>query len=317
MSNTSIIVAATLGLGLGILISRNQSSKSSQSQPSSPPTTTTTTTTTNTTNYNYQNQVVVVTGSANGIGAGVARAFHASGAHVWCADVDTINGNKLAQELGERLHFRTCDCSNVQSIQTFITEIKLYHDNQINVLINNVGVQLDDGTPAHLLDETIWNKVIAINLSSYFLFSKYCLPSLMSSSTSSTTSSIINMSSVQGLQSQPGIPAYAASKGGILSMTRQMSMDYAGKGVRINAINPGTIRTPLFENLLLKRNGMNGLNQALKEAAKVYPIQRIGEISEIASVCLFLASEQASFVTGESITVDGGIMAKGGWCDAA
>jgi NAD(P)-dependent dehydrogenase (short-subunit alcohol dehydrogenase family) len=94
-------------------------------------------------------------------------------------------------------------------------------------------------------------------------------------------------------------------------------MDYAKKGVRVVAVNPGTIRTPLFENLLIKRNGKNKLTESLRQAANAYPIQRIGEIEEIASVCLFLASKSASFITGESITVDGGIMAMGGWSGAA
>ena len=235
------------------------------------------------------------------------------------ADVDVTQGELLASELGSRVCFRACDVSKSEAIRSFVNYVTNVTNGRINVLVNNVGVQLDDGTPTHLLDESVWDKVIAINLTSYFLFSKYCLPSLMSSSKSLSAagSTIINMSSVQGLQSQSGIPAYAVSKGGILSMTRQMSMDYAKKGVRVVAINPGTIRTPLFENLLIKRNGQDKLNESLQQAANVYPIQRIGEIEEIASVCLFLASKSASFITGESITVDGGIMAMGGWSGAA
>ena len=304
-----------LGLGLGLLISRralrniqDTTLSPSSSSPPPPPTTTAST---------FANAVVVVTGGANGIGSGVVRAFHAAGALVFFADVDVTQGELLASELGSRVCFRACDVSKSEAIRSFVDYVTNVTNGRINVLVNNVGVQLDDGTPAHLLDESVWDKVIAINLTSYFLFSKYCLPSLMSSSSPSKNSTIINMSSVQGLQSQSGIPAYAVSKGGILSMTRQMSMDYAKKGVRVVAINPGTIRTPLFENLLIKRNGKDKLNESLQQAANVYPIQRIGEIEEIASVCLFLASKSASFITGESITVDGGIMAMGGWSGAA
>jgi NAD(P)-dependent dehydrogenase (short-subunit alcohol dehydrogenase family) len=301
-----------VGLGLGLLLSRQywnkqngvcELSKQVPAKKNSSPT------------QLYRNNVVLVTGGANGIGAGCVRAFHAQGATVWFCDIDTKAGIALAEELGDnRAYYRTCDVSNKKSVQDFIHEVTKTTKNQIHVLINNVGVQLDDGTPAHLLDEGIWSKVLAINLTSYFLFSKYCLPSLMSTANNTKKSTcIINMSSVQGLQSQPGIPAYAASKGGILSMTRQMSMDYAGKGVRVVAVNPGTIRTPLVENLLCGRHGKDYLPEALQKAGAAYPIGRIGEIDEIAQTAVFLASDGASFITGESVTVDGGIMAMGGW----
>jgi len=299
-----------LGLGLGLMLSRRRKTPQTTTvQPSRPlpPTTET-------------NQVVIVTGGANGIGAGCVQAFHQQGATVWFCDIDTAAGQALATRLGNnRAHYRDCDVSNPKNVQHFIHEVMQNTDNQLDVLINNVGVQLDDGTPAHLLDESVWSKVIAINLTSYFLFAKYCLPHLMSTANSTKqTTCIINMSSVQGLQSQPGIPAYASSKGGILSLTRQLSMDYAGKGVRVVAINPGTIRTPLFENLLIKRNGAHQLQRSLQDASQIYPIKRIGEIEEIAEACLFLADPtKASFITGTHLTVDGGIMAKGGWSGAA
>ena len=299
-----------IGLGLGLLVTRKQSQlqRSKPPPPPAPPP------------PSFDNQIVVVTGGANGIGAGCVRAFHQQGATVWFCDVDALAGNALAQELGnQRAHFRKCDVSNSLAVQRFVQEVTTFTHNTLHVLINNVGVQLDDGTPAHLLDEDIWSKVIAINLTSYFLFAKYSLPSLLATaSRTSKTTVIINMSSVQGLQSQPGIPAYASSKGAILSLTRQMSMDYAGKGVRIVAVNPGTIRTPLFENLLIKRNGRDRLKESIQEASQIYPILRIGEIHEIAEACLFLADDtKASFITGTHITVDGGIMAQGGWSTAA
>ena len=264
--------------------------------------------------------MVIVTGGANGIGSGVARAFHQHGAHVWVADVDVAGGQRMAQELGPRLHFQKCDASNEESIAAFCAQVLSFHNNRIDCLVNNVGVQLDDGKPVHSLSRKIWDKVIAINLTSYFLFSRACLPALIETAKckdAGKTTCIINMSSVQGLQSQPGIPAYAASKGGILSMTRQMSMDYASKGVRVVAINPGTIRTPLVENLLCGRHGREYLPEALRKAGEVYPIGRIGEIHEVARTALFLASDEASFITGESVTVDGGIMSMGGWAGAA
>jgi NAD(P)-dependent dehydrogenase (short-subunit alcohol dehydrogenase family) len=254
------------------------------------------------------------------------------------ADIDAASGRRLAGALGPRLRFLACNASDEASIAAFCARVLRDGGGRLDCLVNNVGVQCDDGTPAHELPTRVWAKVIAINLTSYFLFARACLPALMETAAKEGGGSagaagggsagaaggggggsacIINMSSVQGLQSQPGIPAYAASKGGILSLTRQMSMDYASKGVRVVAINPGTIRTPLVENLLCGRHGKEYLPEALRKAGAAYPMGRIGEIEEIAETAVFLAGGGASFITGESVTVDGGIMAMGGWAGTA
>jgi len=255
----------------------------------------------------------VVTGGANGIGAGICRAFVRAGAHVWCADVDTEAGAKLELELsseGGSFRFLRCDAASAEDIRSFCGDVLAAHE-AVGILVNNCGVQWDDGSAVDQLDDSTWSKVLAINLTSYFLFAKALLPGMLAAA----GGSIVNMASVQGLQSQPGIPAYAASKGGILSLTRQMSMDYARRGVRVNAVCPGTIRTPLVESLLCGRGG--SLPAALANAAAAYPVGRIGEIEDVAEGVLFLASSRASFITGESLVIDGGIMAKGGWCGAA
>ena len=257
--------------------------------------------------------VVVVTGGANGIGAGVCRAFVRAGARaVWCADVDERAGAALRAELGERLFFRRCDAADPTDIDAFCAAAAAAHDGRVDVLVNNVGVQDDDGTPAHELSLDVWRRVIAVNLTSYFLFAKHCLPHLLRA-----RGVIINMASVQGRQSQPGIPAYAASKGGVLSLTRQLAVDYAPRGVRVVSVSPGTIRTPLVERLLRSRGGRYGGRAALAIAGRVYPVGRIGEVDEVAEACVFLASRRASFITGEDIAVDGGILAKGGWAEVA
>eukprot|EP00667_Euglena_gracilis_P016220 EG_transcript_16945 len=276
-------------------------------QPAAPPTSC---------GEDYTGKVVIVTGGAKGIGRAICQLFAIRGASVWCADVDVVAGNEVIDLLRNArgtFHFRPCDVTNDAEVASAIEQVADAHGGQIDILVNNVGVQVDDGHPAHELSVDLWDKVLAINLRSHFLFAKHCLLRMLPRQ----AGVIINIASVQGLQSQPGIPAYAASKGGVLSLTRQLAMDYAPHGIRVLAICPGTIRTPLVEGVIRARAAGGDFDQALRAANAVYPLRRIGRPEEIAEVCLFLASERASFMTGESVVVDGGIMAKGGWCDVA
>ena len=124
--------------------------------------------------------------------------------------------------------------------------------------------------------------------------------------------SIVNIASIQGLQSMKGVPAYAASKGGMLSLTRQLALDYAEENIRVLAVNPGTTN----ETCILDDNldGLDGnKEEIIQTISSSYPMKRIGEVKEIANVVLFLSSDKASFMTGEYVNVDGGIMAKGNW----
>lgn len=289
-----------------------------------------------------KDKVVLVTGGANGIGAGCCEAFANIGnCDVICVDKNISEPSSSLDQIQQnhwKIKFYHCDVSNSNQIQNIMTKIHKDYPQGIDILINNVGIQTDDGQPCHLLDESIWDLVMNVNVKSYFLFSKYCLPKMLSrcqqqqeeeGSRSGGSGVIINIASVQGLQSQKGIPAYAASKGAILSFTRQLAMEYAEYGIRVVAVNPGTIKTPLVEQILMNRlkeaddadnnDGDNATipstTEAWKKAGECYPMKRCGEISEVAQVVLFLASNRASFITGESINVDGGIMSKGGWAD--
>lgn len=306
-ANGRLLLGLGLGLSLGILISRRRRKHASDSSARANPTS----------DANialpFAGRKVVITGGANGIGLGVVRAFHKAGAMVICADIDVESGEQLTNELGSsRFQFLQCDASDGASIRAFCDKVCLSTDS-VDCLVNNVGVQFDDGHAVHELSEDVFDRVMSINLKSYFLFSKYLIPGMLKRG----RGVIINMASVQGLQSQRGIPAYAASKGAVLSMTRQMSIDYARKGIRVVAVNPGTIRTPLVEKLLRGRHGQDYLSEALRKAGAAYPMGRIGEIAEVAKVVLFLAGDGASFITGESVTVDGGIMSVGGWAETA
>ena len=182
----------------------------------------------------------------------------------------------------------------------------------VDILFNNVGIQ----PPASYVNvedtpETLWDRIIGVNLKSCFLMSKYAIPEMRKRG----GGVIINTASVQGLQSQPLVPPYAASKGGILSLTRQMSLDYAKDNIRVLAVCPGSIDTPM----LRAAAGVVGgdPDEVVGQWGAAHPIGRVGTGQDIANAVLFLASDKASFMTGENVNVDGGYMALGAWATAA
>jgi NAD(P)-dependent dehydrogenase (short-subunit alcohol dehydrogenase family) len=176
------------------------------------------------------------------------------------------------------------------------------------VLFNNVGIQpAESYCNAENTTEAQWDRIMDVNVKSHFLMAKFGIPHMRARG----GGVIINNASVQGLQSMPGVPPYAASKGACLSLTRQLAVEYAHERIRVLAICPGTIDTPLVRIALGRDPSTYAAN--LANAAKAHPLGRIGQPEEIANVVLFLASDGASFMTGEYVCVDGGMMAKGAW----
>ena len=242
----------------------------------------------------FSGKVAVVTGGAMGIGNATARLLASQGATVFVPDL------VAPTEGADRLTHIPCDASSAESIAAACSQLP-----SCDVLINNVAVQPEAPCHEHPLDA--WQLAIAVNLTSHFLFSKHLLPHMLDKG----AGAIVNVGSVQGLASQKGIPGYAASKGGVLSLTRQLAVEYAASGVRVNAISPGTINTPLVESVLRARGS------SAEEAGRAYPMKRIGQPSEVAEAIAWLASDEASFVTGQNLVVDGGIMSLGGWAEVA
>lgn len=258
----------------------------------------------------FENKSVIVSGGANGIGRAICTAFAQAGANVLCADVDEDAGTKLAESAGElpgAIVFQRADVAQGKACKKLVeTAVEAW--GTVDILCNNVGIQpYSSYVPAHELPEEMWDRIIGVNLKSYFLLVKYAVPHMLKQG----KGVIINTASVQGLQSAKGVSAYAASKGGILSLTRQLALEYAEQGIRVLAVNPGTIDTNM------PAEGSKGMNMEHAELLKVWgaahPMNRVGKAEEIASVVLFLASDGASFMTGENICVDGGMMAKGAW----
>ena len=258
----------------------------------------------------FENKNVIVTGGAKGIGRGICLAFAEAGAHVLCADVDEPAGQELLElsaDLPGEVRFERADVTVAAECKGLVnTTVSAWGG--VDVLCNNVGIQpVNSYLPAHELPEEQWDRILAVNLKSAYLMTKYSVPVMKNRG----GGVIINTASVQGLQSANNVPAYAASKGGILSLTQQLALDYALDNIRVMAVNPGTIETPLVVEAA-HAMGVE-VEEIKKNWAEAHPMGRIGQPAEIANAVLFLASEKASFMTGSYVNVDGGMMAKGAW----
>ncbi|MBX3012614.1 MAG: SDR family oxidoreductase [Caldilineaceae bacterium] len=258
----------------------------------------------------YTGKVVIVTGGAKGIGRAISLTFARAGASVVCADVDVKAGEEitqLAQAAEGKLIFAKADVSQAAECKALV-EKTVAEFGGVDVLCNNVGIQPTDSyVPAHELAEELWDRIINVNLKSRFLMTKYCVPEMKKRG----GGAIINTASVQGIQSAWGVAPYAASKGGDLSLTRQLALEYAQDNIRVLAVNPGTIETPLVAEAAAASGETVDSLRARWGAA--HPLNRIGQPQEVANVVLFLASDKASFMTGSYVNVDGGLLAKGAW----
>ena len=261
----------------------------------------------------YDGKVVIVTGGAKGIGAGISRAFASEGASVAAVDIDTAAGESIAAEgksLAGEIRFFNADVSQGAVCEKLVADVISAWGSGVDVLCNNVGIQPTNSyLLAHETPDDLWDRILDVNLKSHFLMTKHCVPHMIEKG----KGVIINTASVQGLQSANLIAAYAASKGGILSLTRQLALDYAQYGIRVVAVNPGGIETPLVDEAVAA-SGMDR-DKFMVAYDKIHPIGRRGQPADIANAMLFLASDQASFITGEYLSVDGGLMAKGAWAD--
>lgn len=262
----------------------------------------------------FSGQVVIVTGGAQGMGRATALAFAREGANVAIADVDDIAGHatisQMRQEGGHGLYVKA-DLAHGEACQRVVQET-VDTLGGVDVLFNNVGIQPQESyRNVEDTTEEQWDRILDVNLKSYFLMAKYAIPELRKRG----GGVIVNNASVQGLQSMRGVPAYAASKGGVLSFTRQLAVEYAAEQIRVLAICPGTIDTEMVRASAGREP--DGVAAALARYGRSHPLGRIGTGEDIANVVLFLASAKASFMTGDYVCVDGGYMALGAWAGGA
>lgn len=245
-------------------------------------------------NFGHQGRVVFITGGSQGIGAACARRFASEGAQVVIADVADDPGHALATEL-DALYLH-CDVGHKADVDAAVSAT-LSHHGRIDVLVNNAGIF----KAADFLDvtEADFDAVLRVNLKGSFLVGQAVARAMVAAA----GGSIVNMSSVNGVMAIPNIASYNASKGGINQLTRAMALALADKGVRVNAVAPGTIATELAAQAVLTSE------EARQKILSRTPLRRLGAPEEIADVVAWLASDAASYVTGEIVTVDGGRMA--------
>ena len=243
--------------------------------------------------FGHAGRVVFITGGAQGIGEACARRFASEGAHVVLADVDDARGSALAAELGALyLH---CDVGDRRQVDAAVAAALQAHG-RIDVLVNNAGIF----RAADFLEvtEEDFDAVLRINLKGAFLMGQ-AVARVMAEVNSG---SIVNMSSVNGMLTIPTIASYNVSKGGINQLTRVMALALAPHNIRVNAVAPGTIATELAAKAVLTSD------EAKAKIMSRTPMKRLGEPAEIADVVAWLASDAASYVTGEIVVVDGGRM---------
>ena len=262
----------------------------------------------------FDGRVVLVTGGALGIGRGIVEGFAAAGAAVAIADVNADAARALAAELdraGHRAMAAMGDVSDAGDAERIVAET-IAAFGRLDVLVNNAGILPADWYfRVDEMPEDVWDRILDVNLKGIFLMSKAAIPQIRLVG----GGAIVNIASVQGLQSAPRVPSYAASKGGVLSLTRQMALDYARENIRVVAVCPGTIDTDMSR--AGTRSAGGDIDEAVRAMAARHPLGRIGQPRDIANAVLFLASDRASFITGEYLNVDGGLMALGAWADPA
>ncbi|MFJ5698673.1 glucose 1-dehydrogenase [Arthrobacter sp. NPDC093139] len=245
----------------------------------------------------FAGKVAFVTGSGSGIGRATAIAFAAEGADVVLADIDAIGNEetaRLVEEHGGRLLAVKCDVTSSSDIQAVINQT-VQEFGRLDVAFNNAGIEQP---PAPLVDipEDEWSRVLDIDLRSAFLCMKYEIPAMLKNG----GGSIVNTSSGAGVIGIRGQAAYVAAKHGLIGLTKSAALDYAAQGVRVNAICPGIIETPMMDRF------SGGTPEGRARVIGQEPVGRMGSPEEIASAVLWLSSDLGGFATGHAMVIDGG-----------
>jgi meso-butanediol dehydrogenase/(S,S)-butanediol dehydrogenase/diacetyl reductase len=246
----------------------------------------------------FEGKVVIVTGAGSGIGAATARAFGREGAHVVLVDQNEEGLNSVAADLtAGTATVRVADVSNEQQITDLIDETADSFGS-LDVLVNNAGVVVMADVPGTSTED--WRKIMSVDVDGVFFGCRAALPHLVRSK-----GNIVNMSSVSGLAADWRQAAYNAAKGAVSNLTRAMALDSGKDGVRVNAVAPTLIRSAMTEDMI-------GDPQILAAFQERIPLGRFGEPEEVADAILFLASDDARFLTGVILPVDGGVTASNG-----
>ena len=243
----------------------------------------------------FENVKVVVTGGAKGIGGACVEAFMEGGAKVCILDIDQA-GQEFADSLGNDTFFIHCDVSKEDEVKTAFRKIEK-KIGAVEVLVNNAGIQ-SYSTVTETTEEE-WDLIMNVNLKSAFLCSKYAIPMMLKKK----KGCVINVASVQSFISQKNVAPYTTSKTALLGLTRSIAVDYA-PNIRSVAVCPGTVDTPMLRNSIQESPNPD---EVLEECNEMHLVKRIGSSNEVAELITYLSSDKASFITGQTIRIDGGL----------
>ncbi len=242
--------------------------------------------------FDLKNKVALVTGATGGIGKSIAQLLHSQGATVILHGRNEEKLEALKNELGERAEFVAHDLADLKGIDDFAKKVLEKTDGKLDILVNNAGLT-KDGLAMRMSDEN-WQSVIDVNLTAIFKITRAFIPTMMKQ----RFGRIINMSSVVGQVGNAGQVNYCASKGGLIAMTKTLAMELGSRGITVNAIAPGFIKSAMTD----------GLSDKIKDMyiAQI-PVKKFGEVSDIASATLYLASDEANYITGQTLHINGGM----------
>lgn len=247
----------------------------------------------------FKNKVALVTGGSSGIGRAAALAFAKKGAKVvvvdWKENDEMVD---LIKELGSEAIFIKCDVSKTDDVKAMVAQT-IAAFGRLDYAFNNAGIE---GIQANTFDctEENWDKTIGVNLKGVWLSMKYEIPEILKQG----KGAIVNCASVAGMIGFAGLPAYVASKHGIVGLTKTTALEFATQGIRVNVVCPGVIQTPMIDRLTGKTK------EAIEQFTGLEPMRRFGLPEEIANAVVWLCSDEASFVTGHVMAVDGGFTAQ-------
>ncbi|MEW6019456.1 MAG: 3-oxoacyl-[acyl-carrier-protein] reductase [Pseudomonadota bacterium] len=242
--------------------------------------------------FDLSGKTALVTGATGGIGAALARALHAQGAHVVLSGTRQAVLDDLAAQLGERVSVAAANLSDAVSVDGLVAQAEAAAGAPLDILVANAGITRD-GLLMRMKDED-WDAVIRVNLESYFRLARSAMKGMMKR----RYGRIIGITSVVGVMGNPGQTNYAASKAGMIGFSKALAQEVASRGITVNCIAPGFIESPMTDEL----------NEAQKtQILSTIPTGRLGTGDEIAAACVYLASQEAAYVTGQTLHVNGGM----------